>query len=210
MPSFQLCRSTGQERQNWTDTSVNNFLFVMIKPKRWINNVFVTDRIWQPKLRRQSGWPCTAVHMWLICSNKKLHHKNTIFLLPGHSLSTVPTSQPTISFRWYIAHANSMCAHKVITVQNLCRAWVILMTTNFLHPKIQVSAWIFTNFSLLLKKGYLRQPFVKFAQQLNDYSENYLVLKLVDDFLASRYASLTTKSSHFVWSITLRNLNQFQ
>ena len=49
-----------------------------------------------------------------------------------------------------------------------------------------------------------------FLQKLNDYSENDLVLKLVDDFLASRYASLTTKSSNFVWSRTLRNLNQFQ
>ena len=57
-------------------------------------------------------------------------------------------------------------------------------------------------FSSLLKKGYLRQPFVKFLQQLNDYSENDLVSKLVDYFLDSRYASLTTKSSHFVWSIT--------
>jgi len=35
-------------------------------------------------------------------------------------------------------------------------------------------------------------------------------MKLVDDFLASRYASLTTKSSHLVWSITLRNSNQFK
>jgi len=41
-------------------------------------------------------------------------------------------------------------------------------------------------------------------------SENDLVLKLVVDFLASCYASLTTKISHFVWSITLRNLNQFK
>jgi len=57
---------------------------------------------------------------------------------------------------------------------------------------------------------YLRQPFVKLSQQLNDYTENDLVLKLVDDFLASHYASLTTKSSHFVWSITLRNLNQLK
>jgi len=48
-------------------------------------------------------------------------------------------------------------------------------------------------FSSLLKKGYLRQPFVKLLQQLNDYSENDLVLQLVIDFLASRYASLTTK-----------------
>jgi len=38
----------------------------------------------------------------------------------------------------------------------------------------------------------------------------YVVLKLVDDFLGSRYASLTTKSSDFVWSITSRNLNQSQ
>jgi len=57
---------------------------------------------------------------------------------------------------------------------------------------------------------YLRQPLVKFFQGLNEYSENDLVLKIVDDFLRSRYASLTTKSSHFVWSITLRNLNQFK
>jgi len=60
-----------------------------------------------------------------------------------------------------------------------------------------------------VKKGYLR-PFVKFLQQLYDYSENGFVFKLVDDFLASHYASLTTKSSCFVWSITSRNLNQFK
>ena len=83
------------------------------------------------------------------------------------------------------------------------------MTTYFLYPKIKVSAWIFKDFSLLLKKGYLRQSFVKFLQQLNDYSENDLVLKLVDDFLASCYASLTTKSSHFVWSIIRETLTNF-
>jgi len=60
-----------------------------------------------------------------------------------------------------------------------------------------------------VKIRYLRQPPVKFLQQLNDYSESDFILKLVDDFLASRYTSLTTKSSHFVWSITSRNLNQF-
>jgi len=49
-----------------------------------------------------------------------------------------------------------------------------------------------------VKKRYLRQPFVKFLQQLNDYSENDLVLMLGDDFLASHYASLTTKNNHFV------------
>jgi len=80
----------------------------------------------------------------------------------------------------------------------------------FSLPRNWVSAWILKNFSSLLKKGYLRQPFVKFLQQLNDYSENDLVLKLVDYFLASLYTSLTTKSSHFVWSITLQNLSQFQ
>jgi len=56
---------------------------------------------------------------------------------------------------------------------------------------------------------YLKQPPVMFLQQLNDYSWNDVVSKLVDDFLASRYASMTTKSSHFVWSITSRNLNHF-
>jgi len=43
----------------------------------------------------------------------------------------------------------------------------------------------------------LRQPFVEFLQQLSDFNENDFVLKLVDDFLASHYTSLTTKSSHF-------------
>jgi len=58
---------------------------------------------------------------------------------------------------------------------------------------------IFWKFSSQVKIRDLRQPPVKFSQQLNDYNENDLVLKLVEDFLASRYASLTTKSSHFVW-----------
>jgi len=40
-------------------------------------------------------------------------------------------------------------------------------------------------------------PFVKFLQQLHDYSDNDLVSKL-DYFLASRYVSLTTNSGHFV------------
>jgi len=61
-----------------------------------------------------------------------------------------------------------------------------------------------------VKIRYFRQPFVKFLQQLKDYSENDFVLKLVDDFLAGRYASLTTKSSHFVWSITLVFWNQHE
>ena len=103
-----------------------------------------------------------------------------------------------------------MCARGFITVQNSYHAWVIFMTTHFLYPKIGVSAYIFENFSSLLKKRYFRQLFVKFLQQLNDYRENDLVLKLVDDFLASRYASLTTKGGHFVRSLTSRNLSQFQ
>jgi len=114
------------------------------------------------------------------------------------------------AFRWCIAHANCMCARWDITIQNLCHAWMILMTTHYLYPKIGVSAWIFWKFSSQVKIRYFRQPPVKFLQQLTDYSENDLVLKSVDDFLASSYASLTTKSSHFVWSITLQNLSQFQ
>jgi len=58
------------------------------------------------------------------------------------------------------------------------------MSTDSLYPKIGVSAWIFKNFSSLLMRGYLRQPFVKFLQQINDYSENDFVLKFVDGFLA--------------------------
>jgi len=33
------------------------------------------------------------------------------------------------------------------------------------------------------KKGYLRQRFITFLQKLNDYSENDVVLQLVDGFL---------------------------
>jgi len=105
------------------------------------------------------------------------------------------------AFRWCIAHANNMYACRVITVQNLCHTWVILMTAHFLFPKIGVSAQIFWKFSLQVKIRYLRQTPVKFLQQINDYSENDFVSQLVDDFLASCYTSLTTKSSHFVWSI---------
>jgi len=68
----------------------------------------------------------------------------------------------------------------------------------------------FWNFSSQVKMRYLRQPYFKFLQQLNDYSKNHLAWKLVDDFLVSFYASFTTKSSNFVWSITSQNLNQFQ
>jgi len=39
----------------------------------------------------------------------------------------------------------------------------------------------------------LRQLLFNFLQQVNDLSENDIILKLVDDFLASHYASLTTK-----------------
>jgi len=67
------------------------------------------------------------------------------------------------------------------------------MTIPFLYPQIEVSEWILKNFLSLLKKGYLRHPFVKFLQQLNICSGNDLVLKLVDDLLASHYASLTAK-----------------
>jgi len=31
------------------------------------------------------------------------------------------------AFRWCIAHDNSMCACRVITIQNVCHAWVILV-----------------------------------------------------------------------------------
>ena len=112
--------------------------------------------------------------------------------------------------RWCIAHTNSMCARRVITIQNLRHTWVILMTTHFLCSKIGASTCIFWNISLQVKLRDLRQPLVKFLQQLNDYSWNDLVLKLVDDFLASHYASLTTESSHYVWSITSWNLNRFK
>jgi len=65
-------------------------------------------------------------------------------------------------------------------------------------------------------------PF-KFMSRMSDFEDyrfcflqnsgkcmDFLKKKLVDDFLASRCTSLTTKSSHFVWSITSQNLNQFQ
>ena len=113
-------------------------------------------------------------------------------------------------FRWCIAHANNIYARQVITINNLCHAWVILRLTRFLYTKIGVSAWIFWKFSLQVKIRYLRQPLVKCLQQLYEYSKNELVLKLIDEFLARCYASLTTQSSYFVWSTTSRNLNQLK
>jgi len=68
----------------------------------------------------------------------------------------------------------------------------------------------FLKFFSQVKIRYLRQPLLKFLQQLNDYSEFDLVFKLAVDFLVSRYTSLTTKSSHFVWSITAWNLHRFK
>jgi len=64
------------------------------------------------------------------------------------------------------------------------------MTTNFLYSKIVVSTLIFLYFSSQVKIRYLRQPLVRFVQQLNKCSENDLVLKLFDDFLAIHYASV--------------------
>jgi len=70
------------------------------------------------------------------------------------------------------------------------------MTTPFLYPNIGVNAQIFRKLFLQVKKRYVKQPLVKFLQQVNEYSENDFVSKLLDNFLASRFASLTTKSSH--------------
>ena len=72
-------------------------------------------------------------------------------------------SPSTRAFRWCIAHANSMCAHWVITIQNLCHTWVILKTTHFLYPKIRVNAWMFCNFSSQVEIRYLRQPLQVFT-----------------------------------------------
>ena len=113
------------------------------------------------------------------------------------------------AFRWCIAGANSMCAHQDITIQYLCHAWVILMTTHFLYPKIGVSTWIVWKFFSQVKIRYLRQSPVKFLQQLNDYSKNDFILKLVDDFLTSCYTSLTTNSSHFRKTLTNSNKIKF-
>jgi len=54
MPSFQLCRSTGHKPQNW---------YLMAAYTSETNGV----------------WPCTAVRMWLICSNRKLYDKKRYF-----------------------------------------------------------------------------------------------------------------------------------
>jgi len=80
----------------------------------------------------------------------------------------------------------------------------------FSLPQKWVSAWIFWNFSSQIKNGIFETSSFQVFTTINDYSGNDLVLKLVDDFHVSHYASLTRKSSRFVGSITLRNLNQFK
>jgi len=87
----------------------------------------------------------------------------------------------------------SRCAW-VITIQNLYPAWVILMTTHFLYPKIGVSAWIFWNFSSQVKIRYLRHSFLKFL----------LIIFLLVIMLH------WPQKVVILWFITLQSLNQFQ
>jgi len=68
----------------------------------------------------------------------------------------------------------------------------------------------FWKFFFTSENKILNTTFFKFLQQINDYSKNDLVLQLVDDIPASCCTSLTTKSSQITWSITLRNLSQFE
>jgi len=60
------------------------------------------------------------------------------------------------SFQMMYAHANSRCARRVTTIQNLCHTWVIFMATHFLCPQIGVSVWNFRSFSSQVKIRHLR------------------------------------------------------
>ena len=50
-------------------------------------------------------WPCTAVHMWLICSKRKLYHKETIFLALYH-YTTFFVIDPLTIFTAQIVHSH--------------------------------------------------------------------------------------------------------
>jgi len=53
---FSFCRSSGQKRQNWYDLAANT------------SETIGGDHV-----------ACTAGRMWLICSNRKLYHKQRCF-----------------------------------------------------------------------------------------------------------------------------------
>jgi len=74
------------------------------------------------------------------------------------------------AFSRYISHADSICARQVITIENLCHAfeWLWWLPI-FFTPKLGL-AHGFLKISLQVKIRYLRQPLVKFLQQLNDYN----------------------------------------
>ena len=62
------------------------------------------------------GWPCTAVRMWLICSNRKLYHKKAIFLLPGHYTTIFFVIGCLTTFTVQIVHSHmywgKICLHQ--------------------------------------------------------------------------------------------------
>jgi len=90
MPSFQLC----------------------IAPVKIVK----TDTIWPPTFQRQLGVTLQVVHMWLICSNRKLYHKKKIFLLPWHHPTIIFLDSLTI-FTAQIAHSHmywgKLCLHSL-------------------------------------------------------------------------------------------------
>jgi len=122
----------------------------------------VANRI-RIRIRTRVGFTKTWVRIPLLCSIsgskvivkkvKKLGKSPEILLGIICKISNEDTLRLK-SPQWVISndvlHVNDMCARRVITVQNLCYAWVILMNTHFLYPKIGVSAWILKNFSSLL------------------------------------------------------------
>jgi len=113
---------------------------------------------------------------------------------------------------YYICQKHDV--HRVITIQNLCHAWAILMAAHFLHQnwgkRMDFLIFIFPSEDKILEPSSF-QVFttIKWWQWkwFIICKMIYFFLKIVDEFLASCYASLLTKCSYFAWSITSQNLN---
>jgi len=71
-----------------------------------------------PHFRHNWGWPCTAVRMWLICSNRKLYHKKTMSLLPRHYTTILFVIDCLTTFTAQIVHSHmywgKICLHQTL------------------------------------------------------------------------------------------------
>ena len=100
------------------------------------------------------GWPCTAVHLWLFCSNRKLYHKNDLFTTVTthnnifcHRLSDHLhcTNCPFTSHMYNVEETygytlpveNIHCLEKIFSTKYAKTAWTVLFDWSFVIRALQ-------------------------------------------------------------------------